>query len=541
MDSNNPTQKKVYTLFLPLVELIQTYERTADPVLPPEDSRLKLNTVVSKMSLFYEKLRNAVDYEEEHLLRERAIVRNLRRTMTLSGRSGVGIAKPLIYDLIRAGYLPNNALPETLITQTEVVIDRYISLVNHIGKYKSKEEKVLLFSWLLNMMAVELDDLFQGKERDNALVECMYQVVRKDIVVADTRYSELDKKIQLYLAILSSLMKADEARLSFYLWQLYVPQWNGLSDEGIIKVAQGISDLYDKIQRQVTHPLSDLYGRILRKYDVLFLIIRDIVNEYPHNALEIWKKPSLLEDKIRQAAKKRYRVSRIKLTRSIIRSIIYLFITKMILAVLLEFPLDLMLERTVNYTNIIINVLFPPLLMFIIGLFIRVPGIKNTDKIVQGIKEISYQFEDRHVIHKIKKPLKRSVLMTRAFRAVYAVIFTFTFFLIVYGLDRLHFNIASMVIFIFFLSLVSFFSVRISQSARELHILEKKDNLFTFIKDFFSLPILQFGRWLSDRVLSKINFFVIFFDFIIEAPFKVLVDGLEEWFGYVKEKKEEIY
>lgn len=531
---------QIYTLFLPLVKLIRVFKAGVDRPLPPEDSRLKLNRVVSKISLFYEKLRNAVDYEEEHLLRERAIKRNLKRTMTLMNRSGEVIAKPLVFDMIRTRYLPNNELPESLITDTAAIIDKYLRLIKYLGHYKEKEEKVKLFEWLLNILAIELDDLFVTKERDDALVECMYQVVSKDIVVTDGRWSDFDVKIQLYISILRSLIRADQARVSFYLWQFYVPHWSQANEEQLVKIAQGISDIYEKINKQLKHPLNDLYIRILKKYNVIFLIIRDIISNNPSQALDLWKQPFLLEEKIKAAAKKRYQTSRKRLRRSIVRSIIYLFITKMILAILLEFPLDLMLEKTVNYMVLGINVLFPPLLMFVIGLFIRVPGIKNTDKIVQGIKEISYQFAERKVIHKIKKPLKRTVFMTRVFRVVYTIIFALTFGMIIYGLNRLGFNVASMVIFIFFLSLVSFFSIRISQSARELHIVEKRENFFTFVKDFFSLPILHFGRWLTNN-LSKINFFVILFDFVIEAPFKVLISIIEEWTSYVEEKKEELY
>jgi len=538
LEESKPPQ--VYTLFLPLVKLIRVFQAGLNKPLPPDDSRIKLNRVVSKISLFYEKLRNAVDYEEEHLLRERAIKRNLRRTLTLSNRSGEIIARPLVLDMIRARYLPNNELPIKLIKDTAEVIDKYIKLVNYIGRYREKEEKVKLFEWLLSMLAIELDDLFVSKERDDSLVECMYQVVSKDIMVTDGRYSKYEIKIQLYVSILRSLIKADQARISYYLWQFYVPQWDKAEAEELIKIAQGVGDIYDRIQNQLKHPLNELYIRILKKYNVIFLIIRDIINNNPDEALDIWKQPFLLEEKIRGAAKKRYRTSKKRLRRSIVRSIIYLLITKMILAVLLEFPLDLMLEKTINYTALGINIIFPPILMFVIGLFIRVPGMKNTDKIAQGIKEISYQFTERKVIHKIKKPLKRTVFMTRAFQVVYTVIFAFTFGLIFYGLDKLGFNIASMVIFIFFLSLVSFFSIRISQSARELRIVEKRENIFTFVRDFFSLPILHFGRWLSNN-LSKINFLVILFDFVIEAPFKVLISIIEEWTSYVEEKKEELY
>ncbi len=540
MNELNSQDQKVYTLFSPIVKLVKVFKDTENKVLPPEDSRIKLNTVVSKMSLFYEKIRNAVDYEEEHLLRERAIRRNLKRTMTLPNRSGKIIAKPLVLDMVRSGYLPNNELSEDIVTKGEIIIDKYLGLIDRIGKYKEKKEKVELFEWLVNILSIELDDLFETKSKEDSLVECMYQVVSKDIVVTDSKYSESDIKIQLYIAILRSLIKADIARVGYYLWQLYVPNWREAEEIDLTDVAQKIGSIYQKIQMQIKHPLGDLYMRILRKYNVIFLIIQDIIKDEPAAAIDVWKNPALLEEKIRNATKKRYKISKVKLRRSIVRSIIYLLITKMVLAVLLELPLDWLIERELNIISIVINVLFPPALMFLIGLFIRVPSMKNTDKIVQGIKEISYQFDERQVLHKIKKQLKRSVFMTRAFRVVYTIIFTFTFGMIFYGLHNLSFNIASMVIFIFFLSLVSFFSIRISQSARELHIIEKKANVFTFFKDFFSLPILHFGRWLSNN-LNKINFFVILFDFVIEAPFKVLVDIIDEWTTYVEEKKEELY
>ncbi len=536
---NESKAKQVYVLFPPLVKLIKVYQAQVHKELPPEDSRIRLNEMISKLSFWYEKLRNAIDYQDDHLLRERAILRNLQRTMTLANRSGKVIARPLVYDLIRAGYLPNNTLPESIIGEAERVIDRYIRLIDIIGHYKEKEEKVEIFNFLVEMLAIELDDLFVDKSVDDALVECMYQAVSKDIIV-EGNYSEVEKKVQLYIAILRSLIKADAARIHFYLWQLYLPNWHKANEEDLIRIAQQIDSLRNQILSQLSHPLNQMYMRVLRKYNVIFLIIRDIISEDPDAALEIWKDPVLLEEKVREAAKKRYRRSKIKLRRSIVRSIIYLFITKMTLAIILEFPLDLLLERSVNYFSLGVNVVFPPFLMFTIGMFIRVPGQKNTDKIVQGIKEISYQLEERRVIHKIKKPFRRSVFMSRAFAVMYLILFSLIFGLIIYGLHRLGFNIASIVIFIFFMCLVSFFGIRISQSARELHIIERKDNLFTFLKDFITLPIIQFGRWLSLN-LSRVNFFVILFDFVIEAPFKVILDVVDQWTGYVKEKREELF
>jgi hypothetical protein len=38
--------------------------------------------------------------------------------------------------------------------------------------------------------------------------------------------------------------------------------------------------------------------------------------------------------------------------------------------------------------------------------------------------------------------------------------------------------------------------------------------------------------------ISKVNIFIFIFDFIIEAPFKILVDIAEDWTKYIKERKD---
>jgi hypothetical protein len=59
------------------------------------------------------------------------------------------------------------------------------------------------------------------------------------------------------------------------------------------------------------------------------------------------------------------------------------------------------------------------------------------------------------------------------------------------------------------------------------------------IVDFFFLPILRVGHLLS-REIAKINIFIFFFDFILEAPLKVIFEVVEEWIRFIRTKKEEI-
>jgi hypothetical protein len=58
--------------------------------------------------------------------------------------------------------------------------------------------------------------------------------------------------------------------------------------------------------------------------------------------------------------------------------------------------------------------------------------------------------------------------------------------------------------------------------------------------DLASLPILRAGQWLS-RQMGRFNILQFFFDFLFEAPFKMFLSVLEEWFAYLREKKEALH
>ena len=186
-----------------------------------------------------------------------------------------------------------------------------------------------------------------------------------------------------------------------------------------------------------------------------------------------------------------------------------------------------------------INISFPPLLLFLIVLFTRTPSDANSLKIVQGVEEIVFKEKERKEPIILRQPVKRKRGISATFAVIYAITFFITFGLVIYFLDKIQFNFVSIIIFLFFLTLVSFFSLRIRKVAGEMYIVESRENIFSFIIDFFYVPVIEVGRWLNEK-FSRLNFFVFILDFIIEAPFKIFVEIAEEWTKYVKERKEEI-
>src|SRR3989339_1026475 len=113
-------------------------------------AKIKVNEIISKMSFFYEKIRNAVDYKDEHLLRKNAIERILRRLHLMGHNEAEEVAKMLLIELIRAAYLQNNSVPEEKIREVAAIIERFAKLRHLLlaaGK-KSRKETDDIKRWI---------------------------------------------------------------------------------------------------------------------------------------------------------------------------------------------------------------------------------------------------------------------------------------------------------------------------------------------------------------------------------------------------------
>ena len=105
-------------------------------------------------------------------------------------------------------------------------------------------------------------------------------------------------------------------------------------------------------------------------------------------------------------------------------------------------------------------------------------------------------------------------------------------------LNILHFNIVSMMFFILFLTLVSYFAFRIRHNAKRWRVI-KEGGAWGTIGNVLALPIVNAGRWMSQS-FSAINFVVFLLDFVVETPLKFILNFSNEFISYLKERVEEI-
>ena len=548
-----------------LFQIINT-ENNKQAERDDDTPKISVSSLISRLAFFYEKVRNAVDYEEEHLLRKNAIARILHRQIVIEGMlkdaEAEGLAEHLLVELIRASYLPNNSVPETKIHEIALLLEKYVRLKNQVvlkinrglniktDINKAKDlinEKNRLIRWLINLAACEIEENLSPNPVRRAIVGNMFEVLSRNIKLpADLPY-EADLEIQIYLSIGRKYLKLDEDMLNFVLFKYYNSEWldmdkksalDGTDDERIKEIANGIEQLKALVDRQMTHPLTKQLDRITRQYSLYFTILTETVTKNPVKIYsELQKSEKSFLASVRQVISEKYKKAKSRLWKAALRSIIYIFLTKSVFALAIEIPAINWLGEPLNTLNLAINVSFPAILLFFIVLTTQTPGEDNTAKIINGIKEITFSGEEKKQPIILRRPTRRNFFLNAIFNLIYAAAFCVSVYFIVWALGIINFTWVSIMIFLFFLAFVSFFSVIVTKGVKELMVVERKENLLTFLIDLFYMPIILIGRWLSSNV-SKINIFIFIFDFIIEAPFKILVEIAEDWTKYVRERRD---
>jgi hypothetical protein len=557
MVSPHLTKKKseILTVSLPTRKLFQVVyrEQSKEEKVNEEEAKIRVSALISRVAFFYEKIRNYVDYNEEHLHRKNAVARILKRLLVIEGAIKIAnseeTSRHLLTELIRAGYLPNEKISESKIDEVKTILEKHLKLressvprglTAQVEKLVIKEKRQLS-DWLIGVAASEIEGILEIDRVKEMVIGNMYEYLVKDVKLPVNFVDyEKDLAIQIYLSIYRTYLKFDRSMLAFILFRYYNADWWNPSDENIGKIASSILPLRQAIEYQLDHPIIKQLDKIVGKYTVFYSILVDMIKEDPAGLYETIKnKPQAFSELVKNNFQKKFNQTKGRLWRSGVNSIIYIFLTKTIFAVLLEVPATKYLGEEVNPFSLAINILFPPFLLLLVIMFTKVSSGENNKRVVAGVEEITFDEKNRRDPIVLRKPTRRGPVIGFIFSLLYSLTFLISFGAVVWALDKIHFTWVSIVIFLFFLAFVSFFSIRIRKSVQRLIVVEEKENLLNFLLDFFFIPIAAVGKWLSAK-FSKINVFMFVMDFVIEAPFKVFVEIAEQWTKYVRERKEDI-
>lgn len=506
---------------------------------PDELSKIAVSQAVSFFALVYEKLRNAVEYREDHLIRRAAIERILTRRLTLNPE-GKHEAENVLRELLWARYFANGSLGGKELIDIQQIINKYLSLKRKIITGRPIETQQFLSEYIMDLMTCEIEETLspENANRFSSYLFFIYQVLRKKIKIEGL--SEDQKDAYFLAALEKSYRKSDQPYQRYHLFVTFYKPISTYTDKELDAFAAKAPALFKKIDETLTNSYVDSLTRFTRKQLPPFLILFSIVKDKGKEAESILSDKNALWKLVDETCREKYQQLNSRVRTLAIRSFIYVFLTKMVFALILEVPVSQWLYNEVNMRSIGINTLFPPILMLLIVSVFKIPGEENTKNIFQRIVEIidaDTAFET-NISYMPKKAIERKPILIFGFTIFYSLTFIVTLTLIYEGLLLLQFNMISIAIFIFFVCLVTFFSYRVKQIVNEYRLAEK-EGILTPLIDFFFMPILSLGKFFSGG-LARLNFMIFILDFLIEAPFKLIFEVVEEWITFVRKRKEEI-
>ncbi|MFH1423993.1 MAG: hypothetical protein ABIG29_03530 [Candidatus Nealsonbacteria bacterium] len=508
-------------------------------------STINVDEVASRVASFYEKMRGVIDWREEHLLRKTAIERILKRRLFLKKNLDMAekIAEPFIYELIRGGHFPNETIPESKIDEVQKIIDKCVFILENSPTPEKEKAKMYLYDWLFGVAACEIEATLSPSPKENALIDFMMEAMKAGIRVKERSsvrsISEGEADTQLYIAVQRALFKLDSPTITYNLLRRWFPDWANLPRPALNEITSNIYLIWKKIEEALKHPLSEKFYAICERYDTPYLILGDIISQNPAQAQQILKNPGVLESKIKEAYGFRLKKVGLKMNRAAIYSTISIFLTKVLVALAIEVPFDKYVTQQFNYLTSVLSIMAPPVLMFFLVLSIRPPSKHNEDMVIMEVMKIVYGKEKRD-IYEIRPSLRRGLVLNLFMVVFYLAGFIASYGFIVWGLQKMNFSILSIIIFLLFVSMISFAGVKIRQRAKELVVEKEKETFLHGLLDLFSLPIIQVGRWLSNQ-WAKYNAVAIIFNSLLDMPFQLFVEFLEQWRSFLREKKEKIH
>lgn len=522
--------------FLQLIERAKHSEETR-----ADGNKIHVSELASLPSFVYEKLRNIVDYKDEYLLRKNAIKRFLRRSFVVPKlvSSPQASALALVRELTLSRYLPNDSVGEVTIGILTQVLTKYQKLIEEVSRIGCDVPK-----WretIYGVAAVECDAHLISPAERNAYVTYGYRLLQPILELPDALESDEAKNVQLVMSLERVLERADRDILTYYLFRHYYVDWFTQPPEQAAKLlAPNLAAYLNTFQRLIEYPLGKRLLPHVRRQLIPLVVLRDLLRNYSGNEYAALAAATKLEDETRRTYRSLWQATRRRLRRKGLHAMAYIFLTKMVLAIAFEYPYELYVIQEINYLPLAINLIFPPLLMLIITLLIKSPGEANEQRIVQAVHEMIYSGEPDFFKPRRIRTAPPSFWKRFSYGLLYTITMGGSFGLLVFVLSELGFNLLSGALFIFFVSLVSFFGISLRQQARQLKVVDGRETLSAFLVDFFTLPVVAFGKWLS-TTFDRINVFVFVLDFLFEIPFKSLLKMIEDWFMFLKQKKEDMY
>jgi hypothetical protein len=458
---------------------------------------------ISTIARAYEKARNALEYRADHLVRRAAIERILRRQMVLYDKPDQ-VATELMTELKWAKYISAVELEQGNAAKLKDIIEKYW-IHFRSGQIPS--------DWLTGVLSAEIDEIFTLNVDYQIFTNFAFQIIKQKTVLDD---------LILFVSVDRVISQSDDAQVGYHL----------------VKLCHGdIPTAYNLYKTADSHILKNKASSYVRSQQAPIILLRDMYFYDPkrfkgasaNSEKFLTYAHTVLIDQLRQTGN--------RIQTAAFRSVIYVFLTKMLVGLLLEIPVDKILYGHLNYLGLIINLLVPPLVMMAMAQNISLPNSGEQKVLIEKSWQIISNFESLKTDKDIFRNNTYKGWSYYIFSGLYTIVFVAIFIFLFYVLSKLRISFVSQGLFVFFLCVVSFFAYRIRQIANLYYYNPSRRG--GALGEMFMLPIVAVGGYLS-RGISYLNIIAFVFDFILEAPIKILLRFLDHWAQFLSIKRDEV-
>jgi hypothetical protein len=470
----------------------------------------------------YEQLRNASENSDEILLLQRAIRRFYKRLLITPEKfSDSGVE--LISELTMAGYLENDTITKSAATKISQYAGEFLVLRKALSKHVSGDR---LSHYTIDVLSVKIESLLHDHGRELALSNLAYNYFIKAID-PDKLFGKKPASYEAMLlaATQKTILRYDDSIVRHNLIARYA-------------VPVGDAEAYFHFNQRLDKMFADRASDSLTHFvDRRSAVFRVIYRQLDDSGLaKLLAKQDNFLGSFNTATQKSYAAISSSVNKGVWRSILFLIVTKFILGFAIEAPYDVLTVGAIIWGPLIINLLFPPIYMFILRLTLIMPGQINTRELGREIDRILYSGTIDPILINAKNT---SAGFGKVWQFAYGAVVLVVASAVGYYLWTIGFMWVQLFIFYLFFSAASFLGFRLSRWIREIETIDGQQSLITTVRDLLYMPFVSIGRWINDKY-SKVNIVSRVLDVIVELPLKTTLGWIRQWNNFLSAKKDEL-
>ena len=516
-----------------------------------KESKIHIDEIASGVAKFYEQIRKIIDWKDDNALRRGAIERILKRrllpkmiTGSFTQDDSLHLAQTMTEELIRGGHLPNHEVPRSRVEVVSDSLNKYLYFLEYsIRSYGitnvKKVNEVTIF--LIEIAACEIEEVLTRPAKEYGIMEVMSKIMNERIKVEPENTLKKDAKLDLIrVSVQRKLYHLDDNYIVYMYLRRKYPNWDHFSQEELKEFAQNLESIQKNSEEYINSKICKKFDEIISQYSAVFVLLDDVFDDLKDSPKSIEKNindKSLLLSLITDNYNKRRDTLKRTLRNSAIFSTLSVFLSNWVTFYLIEVPVARLFYEEFNLLATIVDFLLPALVMFLLVIFIKPPKEDNLDKVLKASEDLLYD-HPKYEIYEIKLEENTSPVGKLVISSFYIISTILLFVGIGFLFYVAKLPMTSVVYDTFTIAVTFSAALAVRNKSKELQVGES-GKFGEFLFDIFTVPVAKVGTFLSSK-WKEYNVVAIFTNYLVEVPFVAILNFIELWSKFIKERKAEI-